>query len=567
MHIRSILKTLTLTTLGLGMAAPVMAQGVAGSYLAARHASLFSDFKAAADYYSSALMMDPSNPALLESAVLAYLSLGDIDRAVAVSRRLVSVGADSQVANIALLADLIEREDYDELIENLAAGQSVGPLVDGLLKAWSELGMGRMSEALATFDEVASTKGIEVFGLFHKALALATVGDFEGADDILSGRAEGSLQLTRRGVVAFAQVLSQLERNEDALELLQVSFGDSLDPVLERMRATLEAGETLPFDSIRSPRDGAAEVFLVVAGALNGEASDSYTLLYSRVTEFLRPDLVDAILLSATILERLERYELAVETFNKVPRDHPSFDAAELGRADALRRSGKLDAAIEVLEQLARSRPDNPAIHISLGDTLRGEERYDEAAKAYDAAIALYDDPKRAQWLVFFARGISFERTEQWDKAEADFRKALDLNPGQPQVLNYLGYSYVEAGRNLEEALEMIEQAVAAEPNSGYITDSLGWVLYRVGRFSEAVVHLERAAELMPVDPVINDHLGDALWAVGRKIEAEFQWKRALSFDPEEKDAIRIRRKLDVGLDIVREEEGDPPFNISNNDG
>lgn len=567
MQIRKFLKTLTLTTLAIGVAAPLGAQGVAGSYLAARHASFSSDFRAAADYYAGALMQDPTNPALLESAVLAYLSLGDMDRAVAVSRRLLSVGADSQVANIALLADRIERGDYKGLIADLEAGQSVGPLVDGLLKAWSQLGMGRMSEALDTFDEVATTKGIEVFGLYHKALALATVGDYEGADEILSGRAEGSLQLTRRGVVAFAQVLSQLERNDDALELLRVSFGDSLDPALERIRTKLKAGETLPFDTVRNARDGAAEVFLVVAGALNREASDSYTLIYGRITEFLRPDLVDAILLSASILERLERHELAVETFAKVPRDHPSFDAAELGRADALRRSGDADAAIAVLEKLAAARPGNPAVHIALGDALRGEERYDDAAKAYDAAIALYDDPGRAQWLVYFARGICFERTDRWDLAEADFRKALELNPGQPQVLNYLGYSFVEAGRNMDEALEMIEQAVKAEPDSGYITDSLGWVLFRIGRFGEAVGHLERAAELMPVDPVINDHLGDAYWAVGRKIEAEFQWKRALSFDPEEEDAKRIRRKLEVGLDVVRKEEGEPRIAANDKDG
>lgn len=554
--------------LGIGTALPALAQGVAGSYLAARHASFGSDYRAAANYYAQALIQDPTNPLLMENAIMAYLSLAEVDRAVAVARRMISVGGTSQIANMALLADQIQRENFEAAVTDLEAGQSVGPLIDGLLKAWAQLGQGKMSDAQATFDEIGETPGLQVFGLYSKALALAMVGDFEGAEGILSGRTKGTLQLTRRGILAFAQVLSQLERNQDALDLLEQSFAGSLDPALAEIKAKLEAGETLPFTIVRNAREGAAETFLVVGGALNGEAADGYTLLYSRLAEYLRPENVDAILLSATLLEKLERYELATETYKRVSPDDPSFDAAELGRADALRKSGKTEAAIEVLEQLARNRPENPAVFITLGDILRGEERYDDARTAYDRAVELYTDPGRAQWLVFFARGITNERTDRWAEAEADFRRALELNPGQPQVLNYLGYSYVEMGQNMDEALALIEEAVAGEPESGYIIDSLGWVQYRLGAYGEAVVNLERATELMAVDPVVNDHLGDAYWAVGRKNEAEFQWKRALSFDPEEKDATRIRRKLDVGLDMVLEEEGAPPITpVTANDG
>lgn len=563
MPIRATFKAIALATLALTTALPASAQGVSGSYLAARHASMFSDFRAAADYYARAMAMDRANPGLMENGVQAYIGLGEVDRAVAVARRLISLGVTSQIANMTLRADQIKRERFEQALTDIEAGQTVDPLVDGLLKAWTQVGVGRMSEALESFDEVAGSQGIEVLGLYHKALALALVGDFEGADEILSGREAGTLQLTRRGVVAFAEILSQLERNVDAIELIDDSFDGEPDPALTELRGKLEAGKMLPFTAVRNAKDGAAEVFLVIAGALNGEAADGYTLLYSRVAEYLRPDSVDAILLSAALLEQLERYELATEAYNGVSRDHPSFDASEMGRADALRKSGKTEAAIEVLEQLVRSRPENPLVFVALGDALSKLERYEEAGKAYDVAIALYSDPKRAQWLVFFARGIAFERTKRWAKAEADFRHALELNPDQPQVLNYLGYSYVEMGTNLDEALEMIQRAVATEPDSGYITDSLGWVLFRMGQYGEAVGHLERATELMPGDPVVNDHLGDVFWAVGRKIEAEFQWRRALSFDPEEKDATRIRRKLEVGLDVVLEEEDAKPLTVT----
>ena len=245
------------------------------------------------------------------------------------------------------------------------------------------------------------------------------------------------------------------------------------------------------------------------------------------------------------------------------------YHAAELGRADALRRAGKLEQSIEVLEQLTRSHGDLPVVHSTLGDILRGEEDFAGAIAAYDKALDLSTETTRSLWVLHYARGIAYERSGEGAKSEEDFRAALELNPEQPQVLNYLGYSMVEQNRNLDEALDMIERAVAASPTSGYIVDSLGWVLYRLGRYEEAVDQMERAVELIAVDPVVNDHLGDVYWAVGRQREAEFQWSRALSFIKEddadgEADPDRIRRKIEVGLDVVLEEEGAPPLKVTN---
>ena len=223
---------------------------------------------------------------------------------------------------------------------------------------------------------------------------------------------------------------------------------------------------------------------------------------------------------------------------------------------------------MEVLEQLARTHTNLPIVHSTLGDTLRREELFAQAVAAYDRALNLYDEAEERQWFIYYARGISYERMGDWPRAEADFRAALELSPEQPQVLNYLGYTMVEKKIKLDEALDMIERAVAARPDSGYIVDSLGWVLFRLGRFEEAVEPMERATELMPVDPVVNDHLGDVYWAVGRQLEAEFQWRRALSFvdeeTAEEAKPDRIRRKLEVGLDVVLQEEGAPPLQVAN---
>ncbi|MCR8724917.1 tetratricopeptide repeat protein [Frigidibacter sp. ROC022] len=561
--LKSSLFALSLGLAGLG-SGPGVAGVAAGAYLAAMHAASESDFAKAAEYFTRALVGDPDNTEMMEEAVAAYVGLGRFDLALPLAERLAATGTDSQIGAIVRLEQLAAAEDYQGVLDLLDNGSAhVAPLVDGLIRAWAELGAGRSTEALAEMDAVAEKAATRAFGLYHKALALALVGDYEGAEAILAGTGSDRLTLTRRGVIARAEILSQLERNADAAKLLTDTFGTDLDPALAELKARLDAGEPLPMTVITDPRDGLAEVFFSVATALNGDTPDGFVLGFTRTAEALQPNHVDAILLSASLLERLHRYDLAIATYDRIPASSPYFHVAELGRADALRRDGQVEESIAVLQRLSETHDSIPAIFVTLGDALRKSERYAEAATAYDRAIALYGPPQESHWVVYFSRGIAEEREKNWDRAEADFRTALKLRPDQPQVLNYLGYSYVEMQRNMDEALDMIQRAVAARPDDGYITDSLGWVYYRLGRYDEAVVQMEKAAELVPVDPVINDHLGDVYWAVGRKREAEFQWSRALSFDPEEADAKRIRRKLEVGLDEVLKEEGAAPLALA----
>lgn len=565
----TLLKSFVIATSLLVTSVPASAQGLAGSYLAGRAAASSYDYEAASIYYTRLLVANPSDPFLLESLVLANLSLGNMDKAIPIARRLDAIDdVSSQLANMALIADLSARGRFDEVMTRIQAEEGIGPLVDGLILAWAALGDGDMNATVAGFDAVAQEPGLAGFALYHKALAMASVGDFAGAEDIYSSEGALGMQLTRRGAMAQIEILSQLDRNDDGLEILDALFGKDLDPQLRQVRADLADGKRLPFTHVRSASEGIAEVFYSLADALRGEADPDYALLYTRTAEFLRPDHVDALLLSAELLEDLEQYELATRAYRSVPADHISFHAAELGRAEALRHSGRIDAAIEVLEQLARTHGDLPIVHNTLGDVFRQQQDYARAAQAYDKALSMMTDPSDGKWFTLYARGITNERLGDWPAAEADFRAALELNPDQPQVLNYLGYSLVEKRIKLDEALGMIERAVEARPDSGYIVDSLGWVLYRLGRFDEAVDPMERAAALMPVDPIVNDHLGDVYWKVGRKTEARFQWHRALSFIDEdsapEADPDRIRQKLDVGLDAVLEAEGNDPVQVAN---
>ena len=540
--------------------APVPARAdLAGAYLAARAADLAGDYTQSIGYLTRALAADPSNVGLLEGLANAAVGAGDVPGAVPVARRLVSLGGRSQVAAMVMLADMLARQDHAQVLKDLEGdARLVGPLVDPLLRGWAHLGTGSMAAAMAEFDTLAKTPGLEAFGLYHQALALAMVGDFEGADRLFSDESNGLMGM-RRAVFAHAQVLSQLDRGAEALAELDALFGLASDPELDALRAALAAGP-VRFDTVRSVTDGMAEVFHLMSVVLQGEAPDSQTLIHSRIAEFLRPDHVDAVLLTASVLDSLGQVELALAAYDKVPTDSPSYLVAASGRVQALYRLGRTDAAIAAQVALTQSHGSYLSVHVGLGDLLRREERHAEAAEAYSRAIALVPAPENRHWSLFYSRGIALEQAKQWDKAEPDFRRALDLNPEQPQVLNYLGYSLLDRNLKIDEALGMIERAVEQRPEDGYIIDSLAWGLFLTGRYDEAVGHMERASLLMPVDPIVTDHLGDVYWAVGRKREAEFQWHRALSFDPAEKDATRIRRKLEIGLDAVLAEEGLPPL-------
>jgi Flp pilus assembly protein TadD len=219
--------------------------------------------------------------------------------------------------------------------------------------------------------------------------------------------------------------------------------------------------------------------------------------------------------------------------------------------ADNLDAMGNRPEAIRRLSNIVTTNPrDIDAISV-LGDLLRSDKQYQKAADTYSKALDITGGKTPGDWRFYYVRGIAFERSDQFPRAEKDFLTALDLNPNQPQVLNYLGYSWVDKGMNLTRALDMIQKAVQASPNDGYIIDSLGWAYYRLGRYADAVTQLEQAATLRPNDPEINDHLGDAYWRVGRKLEARFQWNVAYAMDTEGNVKARVAPKLKGGLDAA----------------
>ena len=550
---------------GLALSTPVFAQitvplqvEASGAYLAARQAALAGDHRAAARYFLEVLQTDPENHDLRGDAMLALAAIGDWDRASELAADLPDDLDGREFADLILQVDRIRRGDLTAAARAVADNRAAGPLVDPLMQGWLFLAEGDMRRATETFEAIVDSNN-PIAGLvpYQLALARASVGDFEGANAIFAGDVYGPLQISTRGLQAHAQILVQLDRQADALALLDAALDQNGDQGLRELRDDIAANPTRAYDFVTTPQQGMAEVLFTLARALGTEAGTTLPLIYARAASVIDPVHVHAQLLAADILSDADQLAMAEETYRRIPRDNPLFVDAELGRSEALFQMERTDAAVEVLNALVRDYPLIAAVHTALGDVQRRLENYEEAVTAYTDALALVDQTRERSWFLFYVRGISNDSLDNWIEAEADFRQALLLRPDQPQVLNYLGYSLVEQRRNLDEALGMIERAVAERPNSGYIVDSLGWVLYRLGQYDEAVAPMERAVELEPNDPIINDHLGDVYWMVGRTREAEFQWSRALSFGPEPAEADRIRRKLELGLDAVLADEAE----------
>ena len=270
---------------------------------------------------------------------------------------------------------------------------------------------------------------------------------------------------------------------------------------------------------------------------------------YARLALYLRPDLVEGQILIGDTLAGQKNYDAAIEIYDTINPTSPLSHTAKIRKAQSLHENEDKEAAFSLLEEIADAQPEKTDALIELGNLLRRDELYQRAEEAYSRAIERLNEPKSEHWTLFYSRGIAYERTKRWPEAEADFLYALELEPEQPFVLNYLGYSWVDQGLNLDEAKDMLHRAVDARPDDGFIVDSLGWVYYRLKDYEKSVDSLERAVELQPGDPVINDHLGDAYWRVGREREAQFQWRRALTLEPEDDVIATIRKKLSEGLD------------------
>jgi tetratricopeptide (TPR) repeat protein len=520
-----------------------------GNYLAARHANTQRDAGAAAAYYRAALRADPKNGDLLERAFISVLTEGDIDEAVRLAERLLQINRNDRIARLVIGVRAIKQKQYAAARQNLA--QSVrGPVTDltaALLSAWSYYGSNEVRPATETVDHLAGADWYALFKDLHSGMILDLAGNKKEAGKRLD-RAYKLDSTALRVVQAQASLLSRQGNKEEALKALE-TFDKALPrhPLIVEAMEKLNRGEKLA-PVVDTPQGGAAEVLYGLGASLGRRGGEDLGLVYLQLAIYLVPHHPLALLSLADLYETMKKPQLAINTYERVPQNSPLHRNAEIQLAVNLDSLERTEEAKTRLEKLVTERPKDLEAIMALGNILRVRKNYEECIGAYRKGLDTVANPQKSDWVLYYFRGICNERAKKWAAAEADLKKALELYPDQPHVLNYLGYSWIDQGINLDEGMKMIRRAVEQRPDDGYIVDSLGWAYYRIGNLEEATKNLERAVELRPDDPTINDHLGDVYWKVGRTLEAEFQWSHARDLKPEPEELTKILNKIRDGL-------------------
>jgi len=521
-----------------------------GSYLAARHASVERDAASAAAFYRSALRTDPKNNELLDRAFISSLADGDIDEAVKLADRILTMDKANRVARLVVGVRDLKSKKYSAAQLNI--NQSIrGPITDlvaTLLSGWASYGAGDTKAAVAGIDKLTGPEWYPLFKDLHTGMILETSGKEKEAGT----RFERAYKLDDsmlRVADAYARWLS---RNKDSAAAVGIyeAFDKKLPrhPLVQEGLRDAKAGKKLP-PLVDSAQAGAAEALYGIGATLTRRGGEDLALVYLQLALYLQPNHPLALLSLADLYESVKKPQMAIKVYERMPASSPLKRNAQIQLATNLDAADRSDEAIKILKGVTVEAPKDIEAIMALGNIERGRKKFGDCATTYTQAIdAAPGVTDKNTWVTYYYRGICEERSKQWSKAETDMRKALELQPEQPHVLNYLGYSWIDQGINLDEGMKMIRRAVDQRPDDGYIVDSLGWAFFRIGNYEDAVKNLERAIDLKPEDPTINDHLGDAYWRVGRTLEAKFQWAHARDLKPEAEELPKIEAKIANGL-------------------
>lgn len=518
-----------------------------GQFLAGQAALQNGQNAQAANYFTEAQALDDETGVLGDRAFTAALLAGDVQRAAALAPR--GTESNEAVRRLGALTRVVElmasgkSAEAQTLLKTETLGFPHRP-VSVLLAPWLAAAAGDKDGAVAR-PELQSDRFVQYFGQLGQAKLYERAKRYDDAE--ADYKALMAVENARALFVEdYGAFLERRKRQADAVALYDEALGrDSDNTALMKARARAAARGAAP--ALATEKQGAALTLVVCAATFASERQSQFSLAYLRLALRLDPKRDDAWLLVGDLLAQDDDDVGAREAYAKVPVTSPRFVAAESKLAWSYQTAGDKDKALALAKQSALIAPTDRDAQVGYADLLRVNERWSEAAAVLDPLIAA--EAAKPDWRLLSMRGMVLERANRWDEAERDLLAALKLNPDEPDMLNYLGYSWIDRGLHLPEAIAMVQKAVDARPRSGAMLDSLGWGYYRQGDYKTAVAKLEQAVELEPGDPDVNGHLGDAYWRVGRQIEARYQWQRVLTLEPDEKQKVEAQAKLKDGLD------------------
>jgi tetratricopeptide (TPR) repeat protein len=536
-----------------GLDTPNQDASLYGLVLAGQAAAVAGRNQEAADYLAQALEIDPENTQVAERAFAMALMSGNVHRAAQLASD--KIKPDSAVHPLSVVTRAVDALASDPAspggktaLQLLSSNTVSGPYQNAalLMLPLSAAAAGDWNTALA-LPASEGNAAVALFAQANQALLYERAGRKADAAKLyqaLIAADQGGNYLT----LAYGAFLERQGQRQEAKAIYDAALlGDPQNQLAKDALSRLQARK--PGPPLATIRQTAASLMMASAMAASNQRQSQASLVFVQLALRLDPKRDEAILMAGELLGANRDHDSARSMFAKVSEKSPQYVQARSRMAWSLNQSGDTNAAIALARETVAKNPSNIIALSTLADILRVNSLFEDSIIVVNQLIANKPEPS---WGDYFSRGVSLDRVGRWTEAEKDLKKAFEMNPNEPDVLNYLGYSWIERGENLEQAVELVKRAVAARPDSGAITDSLGWGYYKLGNFQLAVELLERAAQLDASDPDLNNHLGDAYWQVGRKIEAQFQWNRVLTLSPSDKLKAEVEAKLVSGLPALK---------------
>jgi len=522
-------------------AEPPPASSAYGMYLAGQGALNGGRSQDAARFFDAARAESGANQTVADKAFSAALLAGDVPRAAALAP--IGDGASEAAKRMGALVKGVEAMAQDKGRDALA--QLTSPSIAfphksaaALLAPWAAAQAGDVEGSLVR-PEVRGDKVVDYFGQLGRGMLLERARRYDEAETDLKAVASGETA-SEIAIVTYGAFLERRGRRLDAVALYEAALAQNNSEDIAQAKARAASGKPAP--PVPSLKQGAAQAMLAPTATMIAAKQNQIALAYLRLLLRLEPERDDAWIMVGDIMMADGDAETARAAYARAQPSSPDYYIAQGKLAWSYDQEGDHETALK-LARAAAAGGDRDA-RLTLADLLRANERYADSAALLTQLIK---DQAKPDWRLYFGRAVALEKLGRWQESEADLQTALKLRPEEPELLNYLGYSWIDRGVRLKEAVAMVEKAVAANPRSGAMVDSLGWAYFKLGDYKGAVEKLEAAVELDAGDPEVNDHLGDAYWKVGRREEAMFQWRRVLTLKPDAKIRATVESKLASG--------------------
>ena len=526
-----------------------------GSYIAGQFAEKEGDFKNASYYYVDLISRGETEREIIKRSIIYSALAGNFEVATAISRKVDDLQLNYPIANLIIFAETIKNREKGKIVAAFEQYKDFFPSIfQNVSEFWILIINNEKDKAFRLINSLSINNEVQMQIInYNQLLAYVYFNEYEQAKTLYES-------------IDFSDFLFDSESALALLEFFKKNKDDKVfQSVLKKLRLASDnsyyilalidelSGSKATKPLRISPYKQIAEVFFRWSQSVQLEGKNSINKpFYLSLANYADPTSSFLKFKAATVLFDTENYELSKEILDNFPKDDLFYMDSIVEKTYAIEQLSSDELALEYIEKFIDSGIKNSRLLKTYGSLQRSQRLYKEAINSYTGAIAeaKIEQYTEAIWPILFLRGISFERSKNWDLAEEDFISALELSPDQPQILNYMGYSLLERKEKLDQAMRMILLAAEKAPDSYHIIDSLGWAHYKMGDFKKALLYLERAMELESTDPIVNDHLGDVLWMLGRKREAKFQWKKSLAFEPEPVDQKKTQDKLEFGLKV-----------------